>query len=230
MKTFVALTATLLLTAGVRPAHADELDEDFAVWTGWFATADLLPAAPTPTFWLDVHGRRDAPGAASIVRPAVGGQLLPWLSAFGGYAWVASFPDPQQDRSDEHRAWWQFTLSWSSGPWSLQSRTRFEHRFSDRGDDVGHRLREFIRVAWFASDVPVGAVLSNEVFFGLNETDFGQDAGYDQNRLFLGPVFRVAPWARVEAGYLLTHLNRDVDRLVHTVALNLFFQWRPPPN
>ena len=30
-------------------------------------------------------------------------------------------------------------------------------------------------------------------------------------------------WARVEPGYLLVHLDRAPNRLVHAVAVNLFF-------
>ncbi len=113
---------------------------------------------------------------------------------------------------------------------SLQSRTRFEQRFHRSGGDVGFRLRQFVRANWRPSaKVPIGVAFWDEIFVGLNDTDWGAPSGIDQNRAFLGPFLQMTPWARLEAGYLFVYLDRASDLYAHVVAVNLFVSARPPP-
>ena len=40
----------------------------------------------------------------------------------------------------------------------------------------------------------------------------------------------MAPWARLEAGYLFVYLDRgDNDLYAHVLAMNIFISPRPPP-
>ncbi len=218
------------LVAGVlaNPPRASAQD-DFEIWTAVLSTGAIEPSAPSLTFWLDLHARRSDPGTVGIVRPAIGYQILDWLTVWGGYAWVPVARDAPGDVIHEHRAWQQVTLGFRFEPRMVfQSRTRFEQRFSDAGDDVGFRLRQFFRFNWQpGEEVPVGLALWDELFLGFNDTDWGAVAGVDQNRLFLGPFIQLTPWARFEVGYLFLYLVRDPEpRPVHVLAMNLFLAFR----
>ena len=86
-------------------------------------------------------------------------------------------------------------------------------------DSTGSRARDF----------PVGVAVWDELFVGLTQPDWGAPQGIDQNRIFIGPFLQMAPWARFEAGYLFTYLDRGTNDLyAHVVAVNLFLSPRPP--
>ena len=65
----------------------------------------------------------------------------------------------------------------------------------------------------------------DEAFFDFNDTDWGARAGFDQNRLFLGPQWRFDAAGRVkgEVGYLNRYARRDgaEDGMDHLVSINL---------
>jgi hypothetical protein len=155
--------------------------------------------------------------------------ISPSLSAWAGYAWVPVFTDAPGDALHEHRTWQQGILQKQlPSRIQLQSRTRFEQRFGEGSSEVGLRLRQFVRAGWNPwKDSPVGAVAWDEVFVGLNETDWGAPKGFDQNRLFLGFSLAMAPHARVEAGYLFLYMDRATDLYGHVLAVNLFVNMRP---
>lgn len=206
-------------------AFAQAPAAEFQQWTAVMATPQLSRETPALSLWLDVHSRRGQDNTVVLLRPGVGVQVLPWLSLWGGYAWIPTFADGNPDIVNEHRAWEQVLLSYeTSFRLNLQSRTRFEQRFHESGGEVGFRFRQFFRVSWRPSaDVPVGALVSDELFIGLNSTAWGQPAGIDQNRLFVGPFFQLAPWARIEAGYLFVYLDRATDRVFHTFSVLAVF-------
>lgn len=220
--------ASLALALGASaPATAQTTDE-FQLWAALLATGSFQRSTPRFAYWLDVHGRRGADGTVVIVRPGVGLEVNAWLSLWAGYAWVPVFTDGAGSVS-EHRLWQQAVLqhAFASGV-SVQARTRFEQRFSEAGDDVGFRIRQFVRVNWQPdAAVPLGVALWDEVFVGLNDVDWGPRAGFDQNRLFVGPFLALSPWARLEAGYLFVYLAREpANRIAHTLAINLFVSAR----
>lgn len=226
----VALAASASATA--RAQDRDELQ----LWSAILATASTAPAPPDFALWLDVHARRGAAGTVVIARPGVGVEIFDWLSVWAGYGWVPVFDDASGGVVHEHRLWQQAILQhgFRELGLSLQSRTRVEQRFSEAGGDVGVRLRQFWRVNWQPSpEVPIGLAVWDELFVGFNDTDWGAPSGVDQNRVFVGPFLAMAPWARLEAGYLFAYLDRGAsDLYAHVVAVNLFVFPRvpaPPP-
>lgn len=226
----LALLAALGLSL---PATASAQDIDtFQLWGALLANGSTETGSPRLRMWMDVHARRGSGGTVVLVRPGVGVQLTDWLTIWGGYAWIPTFDDASSSASHEHRIWEQATLthSFDFGV-SLQSRTRFEQRFSEAGDDVALRLRQFVRANYRPSpDIPVGIALWDEVFIGLTENDWAAPQGFDQNRVFLGPFLQVDSWARLEAGYLFAFVDRaPVRTFAHVLAINLFVSLQPPP-
>ena len=220
--------AALALSSLDAPRAEAQTDDEFQLWSGLLGSGAFQPQTPRLAFWFDLHARRGDAGTVLIVRPGLGAEVTDWLSLWVGYAWVPVFID-DVGSVNEHRLWQQAVLKHSTGGWSLQARTRFEQRFSEAGDDVGFRLRQFVRANWQpAANTPVGLAVWDEIFIGLNDTDWGAAAGFDQNRLFIGPFLQMAPWARLEAGYLFAYLRREpVNRVAHTLAINLFVSFKP---
>lgn len=136
------------LAGPVAETRAQDASE-FQLWNAVLSTASLSRESPALSLWLDTHVRRGNGGTVHIARPGVGLTVGKYLSFWGGYAWVPVFTDDSTDARHEHRLWQQLIATVSPVPnLSLQSRTRFEQRFMEDGDDVGFRLRQFVRVAW----------------------------------------------------------------------------------
>lgn len=219
----------VLAGAPVAPAAAQDREE-LQIWAALLSTFDLHEDRKVPSLWLDVHARRGGAGTVHILRPGVGWRVADFLSLWVGYGWVPVFTDGA-GTVHEHRIWEQVILQHRTpSRIALQSRTRLEQRFSTAGDDLGWRVREFLRFAWQPSpDVPLGGVMWDELFLGLGDTDWGAPGGFDQNRLFLGMFLKAAPWARFEAGYLSVYVRRATgDLLAHVLAVNLFINAGPP--
>lgn len=216
----VAWGALTLCSTNV--AEAQSTRRQYQQWASGTFTARLTDGEPGPLLWFDAHARR-APGATVVIlRPALGLRLSDVVSVYAGYAWIPTMFNGA-GRNDEHRFWQQLILAWSlSRGWSFQSRTRTELRFGE-GDDVGFRARQFVRLGWVPGSGPLGVVMWDELFLGLRDTDWGNVAGYDQNRLFVGIQLAGRDWGRTEVGYLLVHLNRSPNLLAHVLSLNLFF-------
>ncbi len=182
----------------------------FEVWYSMPMTANLGDDVPGLQLWLDEHVRRGPDQTVHISRPAVGLRVLDWMTVYLGYAWIPIFVDDPQNVRHEHRIWQQIIMNWSPiAEIGIQSRTRFEQRFSDQGDDLALRLRQFVRLLWKPEQTsPLAFVVWDEVFIGLTDSDWGPVIGYDQNRLFGGPAFAIEDIARIEVGYMFNHLRR----------------------
>lgn len=216
------LTLLLLISFGLSKVARADVDQEGQVWTAFLSNAKPQGDSSGLRLWLDLHVRRADSGIVHIARPGLGWQMSNKLSVWAGYAWVPVIPDVG-NTVHENRFWQQLILKHDIGNWSLQSRTRFEQRLSGAGDDVGFRVREFLRASWRAdSKGTYGVAIWDEVFIGLNEPDWGAPKGFDQNRLFAGPYHKVGDRMRLEMGYLLLYVDRDSDTLGHVLATNLF--------
>ena len=161
-----------------------------------------------------------------IIRPALGWQVNEQTSVFAGYDWIPNLP-ARGEEFIEHRSWQQLGWSRSFDPLTLALRSRLEQRFLDTGDDMGWRFRQLFRVQ---HDLPNSRHFTlvgwDEVFFHLNDTDFGARAGFDQNRVFVGLGLKGRPnsrW-RTEIGYLNQFINLPGgnDRSHHILSINVY--------
>ena len=175
-------------------------------------------------WWVDSQYRfqnADIDVTSVFVRPAIGYAVNPQVTLWAGYGWFATDASGIE-RIDEQRLWqdlvWRPALDTSL---SVMLRTRMEQRWLDGGNDAGWRFRQLVRLEWpITANGKVALLGANEVLIALNDTDWGERSGLDQNRLFLGFAFRVAP-----RGYIdLAYLNLYVDRpLVEDVVNHLLF-------
>ena len=225
--------ALLLLTLAVGLAQA-ETDDDQGLWLMALGQGSLGSADQAHSklrWWLDVQARfsNDADGfTQGIVRPGLGYALNDTTTLWLGYAWIPTSPVSGQDY-DEHRVWQQLIWSGPLNGISFSSRTRLEQRFRDNGDDTGWRLRQFFKGAYALPGNPnVSLIGYDELFFGLNDTDWGASSGFDRNRLFLGLGWRLGKsGSSLEIGYLNQYVDMNsADNLIeHILSLNFFLNY-----
>lgn len=224
MTTKLQRTLAMILTfAPVSQAAAD----DFQLWTAVSAKGPLNEDGRF-LVWFDGHARfRNDAGdlGVSILRPGLGWRLNRDLSLWAGYARVVSRQDIRAD-VEEHRLWQQATYKVGEAlGGTVTGRTRLEQRFIDGGGDTGWRMRQSFRYSRPLSGAPLSAVVSNETFLALNDTDWGAANGYDQSRNFIGLNYKATDHLAVEGGYMLNHISRanasDAFNHVVSVSLNL---------
>jgi hypothetical protein len=226
--------AAALVGASVAcPANAQTRD-DGGLWTLWLGQGDLSVLDSDwkrVRWWLDLQSRWRDEGEtldSEFVRPALGYALDARTTFFAGYLWFRSHPDGR-DAFVEHRPWQQLTWNAPVEGFTLQSRTRLEQRFVEDQSETGWRLRQLFKTTVpLASGNALFASVIDEVFFDLNDTNWGQRGGLRQNRAFVGIGFFLddAHKHSVEIGYLNQWIDRpDVDRLNHILSLNLFMNF-----
>lgn len=180
-------------------------------------------------WWFDGHYRLfdDNDGfGQSIIRPGIGLDVGKNSALWAGYGWIRTSPILGDD-IDEHRIFQQWTWSKAADPFKFAARTRFEQRLIESFDDTGLRLRQFVRGQKNLGPCSKRTfVVWDELFIALNDTDWGQRSGFDQNRVFVGFGFKKhhsSRW-RVEVGYMnqTVNLRSPIDRSNHVLAVNLF--------
>ncbi len=203
---------------------------DSGVWVAFFGRGDIAShRTDRLKWWFDGHARffDDTDGfGQSIVRPGIGYALDERVTLWAGYGWIRSSPATSAD-FDEHRIWQQLTWSKPFDCLTLGFRSRLEQRLLETGDDTGLRFRQLI--SWrqpFACAEEYTFVLWDEGFFHLNDTDWGANSGFDQNRAFVGfgrKLHTDSRW-RVEIGYLNQHINRlgPGNLTNHLLSVNIF--------
>lgn len=227
---FVAIWMAIFCQAG--RSQAQTLD-DTGLWFAAFGNGEVtaLSGNSTPLlWWFDTHYRiRDDTSGfnQSIVRPGLGLKLNEDQALWAGYAWVLTSP-VKGDDFDEHRFWQQWTTTFSIGELRFSHRSRFEQRWVETEGDVGLRWRQLHRVQRVMASRPQWSLIAwDEVFFNLNDTDWGSRAGLDQNRAFLGVGFQRHPQApvRTEVGYLNQFVNDQggTDGTNHILSINFYF-------
>ena len=205
IRRFGALLSSAFIVA--LPTLAQTSDQQ--VWTSVSMTGPVAENSRL-LIWFDGHARfsQDAEGlGVTILRPGLGWKVNDKVSLWGGYARVTS--DSGSGDLEEDRFWQQSTYSVSklfSG--QVSGRTRLEQRWRDTGDDTGWRLRQSFRWARPLGSDNLSLVLSNEIFWSLNDADWGQGEGYDQNRAFAGFAVKVSDRSQFEFGYLNNHIRR----------------------
>ena len=201
------------------------------MWLAVFAQGDLNQHDPCNRlkWWFDGHARffEDADGFhQSIVRPALGWSLSENTAVWAGYGWIHTEPYAGGD-FEEHRIWQQTTWSGDAAPFTFALRSRLEERFLETGDDVGLRFRQLVRAQHNLSQAPLLTLVAwDELFLNLNDTDWGAESGFDQNRAFIGFGWKTAPDApwRTEIGYLNQTVNNAAapDRSNHILSINFY--------
>ncbi|MBK6948685.1 MAG: DUF2490 domain-containing protein [Haliscomenobacter sp.] len=209
----------LPLLLGMEPGlHAQTLksiDHADQVWVGYLNQTQL---STHWGFWYDMHLRSQDHWSQGFLfgmgRVGATYYASPNFKVTAGYAFLNFFPDEGHlfISQPEHRIWQQVQIL--SRPWKLRvlQQIRLEQRFKQKILDDSHLSDQFaytnrarynvILTYPFSSKSKWSAVVSNEILinFGKNVVN----NAFDQDRVFLGLGYKVAPNANLQAGYLYT--------------------------
>lgn len=211
------LCCLLLLMAG--PGFSAE--EDAGLWlTGSYSTdlGERLSAGlmAQPRFIDDGETLQ-----RWLLRPSLSYRLTPHFSVAGGYDYH-KIKLPRSRR--EQRLWQQLSFRTAAAGPAVFGHLRLEERFIESVDDAYQlRLKAGVRHPLFGT--PWSAVVSDEVFVGLNEVAGGPDDGFAQNRLFAGLARRLSPRLGLEVGYQNQYIDgARVDTSNHLLLVSFAFQ------
>jgi Protein of unknown function (DUF2490) len=238
LKCLVVGVAVWSLVAGAGSevlAAGSTLSNDFRLWSPVFLTVPLSTsyigyAEVNPRFGDDVSDLNQL-----ILRTALGYKLNDNWSVWQGYAWNTVYQNAnnQPDFTGEQRIYQQLSYKdklpfLETFPFiKLLSRSRLEERWIDHTSDTALRARTMLRV-----DVPLpmipgwGFVTFDEIFFNLNGVSGGPEAGFDQNRWFIGFNREFMKQFNVDLGYQMQIINSRRDEMVNQInnciMLNFF--------
>jgi hypothetical protein len=216
---FRYLLPLLLLIAA--PARAEE-----QLWLSGIAQGPISGKLVT---WLEIQPRFSLDPVRPtqlFLRPALGVQVNPGTTVLFGYVYVENYPEGRP-MVREHRPWQQLQtrLAGTPGKAVLVSRTRLEQRFVVGQPDDAMRLRQFLRGQVWFGDKGLSVIGVSEAFFGLESTPWGQNAGFEQFRVFAALGIPLSKRTTLEAGYLNQWLLRPgEDRVNHVLNIALFYR------
>lgn len=172
-----------------------------------------------------VHKDRGYDIGSIPIRIGFGYQIDKENSVMIGYLYQYSQPPFAKTDVNENRAWEQYQNIQNFKEYGiLQNRIRFEQRELEEGYGTALRTRYQLKYIYpLSKDWSI--VFSDEIFWNLNTVSWGPVAGFDQNRVFIGPGYQINQDSRIEFGYLNNYTNKDLndDLNMHMVAINLYY-------
>ena len=231
----VAFAWSLLVGAETFAQSPSTFSQDFRLWSPVFMTVKLPSSflaymEVNPRFAdLDDAGHIDQ----LILRPALGYQLTENLSIWQGYAWVGNFNQkhtpPQSPFFEESRIYQQVLYKQKFDSFTITSRTRLEERWIEHVDGTAVRFRTMLRGQYPLPMAPEWALVGyEEIFVNLNTVGArGPQAGFDQNRVFVGINRTFSKYVNLDVGYQNQLLNSRLipnlaNQMNHMVLLQLF--------
>ncbi|MGH7181713.1 MAG: DUF2490 domain-containing protein, partial [Nitrospiraceae bacterium] len=206
--------------AGSEVLASQNVQQNFRLWSPVFLTVPLSTsflgyAEVNPRFGDDVSDLNQL-----ILRTAVGYKLDDRWSIWQGYAWATVYynANNQPDFTGEQRIYQQLSSKdklpfLETFPFiNLNSRTRLEERWIDHTSHTALRARTMLRV-----DVPLpmipgwGFVTFDEIFVNLNGVSGGPEAGFEQNRFFIGVNHEFMKKFNMDLGYQMQIINTRKD-------------------
>ena len=202
------------------PAAAQQMDEQL-----WFQVNGAIEVGARDKVTLESVGRFSnraggffhAEVGALFTHKTRGGVELSF-----GYRHVEEWDHGDREPSEERLR--QMVVVPLGG--GFNTRLRFEQRFSSAGSEIGFRLRPRLGFETPLNERGLKLVATNEHFFNLNGTAWGQNGGYDRMRNTLGVSIPLGGSLRGEAGYLNQYRfgrNGARDRMDHAATLTLTF-------
>ncbi len=216
-----------MLSSVVVAGNARAAEADAEVWTNFWVWGSVSGKVLVSVDGSLRASDRGASAPAGVIRPLIGLQVTKSLSLWTGYTYAVSAPDSRSD-VHEHRAVQQ--VLWNVGKvgeGALASRTRFETRWVDGRSGTGWRIRQLLRFTQPINKANTLVVLQSESFINLNTTAFGQSAGFDQIRNFVGLNVPIAKGVAIEPGYMNRYISRSgaQDRVDHIASATAVFRF-----
>ena len=227
----IGVAAWSLVAGAGSEVFGSTLSNDFRLWTPVFLTVGLPQnfigyAEANPRFGDDVSDLNQL-----ILRTALGYKLNDKWSVWQGYAWSTVYDNAvnKDEFTGEHRIYQQLTFKdqysfLEAFPFiKFQSRSRLEERWIDHIEGTAFRARTMVRL-----DVPLpmfpdwSFVTFDEIFFNLNgrmgnKGVIAPEAGFDQNRWFIGFNRQFTKQINMDVGYQMQIVNTRTENLVNQI-------------
>ena len=145
------------------------------------------------------------------------------------WTWTLQYMyDARPPTNNEHRLLTDGAYHTKIKSFVLGTRLRFTVRFVDNVGTV-LRLRHRLSTQWSIADTPAYLVLSNEIFFNLNDQGSGPVLGFEEDRLYGGVGYHFGPHLRADMGYMWRPARSRTGPTVstHAVVVNFFFTTAP---
>jgi hypothetical protein len=214
------MTATMMSSAGMTPADtlADDLLQDAGSWLQVVGEGSLNvvnPSLEKGRIWLEGQYRRDNDWNRwqGVLRAALGYSLSDRATIWAGYTWVPTENTGKPYKSQQE-VWPAFRYNLPTRLGTVTFRTMIETNFMPgNGDDVRIQPRQMIRLLHpLEVDPRLSLITWDEVLLRVNTTPASGQAGFNQNRAFLGLGWTFNKNFRAEGGYL----NQYLDDATHT--------------
>ncbi len=192
----ILLALPLALIAA--PALAQEEDQEL-----WLTGAAKVALAKDTAFEFDTVARwgNDPGGLYEVeINTLIAHKLTDHITIGGGYVRNINYSRGVVTRTED-RLRVQVGLSGKLGAVKLSGRVRLEHRNRSDGDEIGYRLRPQLK-ATLPLNESFSAVVSHESFIPLDDTDWGQRAGFERMRNFAGIGWKANDLLSFEIGYM----------------------------
>lgn len=211
--------AILSLTLIAAPAWAREDDEEL-----WVKGAVSVKLNGDTKLDLDAEGKfgNDVGGLYEIeLSSLVTHEVAEGITIGAGYVRSLDYDRGTLTRT-ENRFRTHLGVASAVGPVKLSGRVRLEYRLRSDGNDAGFRLRPQIK-ATLPLARAFSLIASHESFFPLNNTDWGQRAGYQRMRNFAGVVWKVSDTVSIETGCMNEYnfgRDRNPDAMSNALSLS----------
>jgi hypothetical protein len=130
---------------------------------------------------------------------------------------------PYGNYVNENIAWQQYNYSDTTHYGIFSLRTRVEERTLAENSQTSLRYRQQVKVVYPFTD-KISVVGSEELLISLNSVDWGPQAGFNQNRIFVGMGYNINKTYRTEVGYMNQYIDRGIvnDLMNNLISLNLY--------
>ena len=218
LKKFAPVLLSLNLLAVSANVKADgHFIEDDGSWLQMVGEGSLKildPSLEKTRIWLEGQSRYDGDFShwyQGMARVALGYSLTDRATVWAGYTWLPT-ENINKPFVSQQDVWpgFRYVLPTSFG--TLSFRTLIESNFL-QDNHVRVRPRQMIRFMHPMDFEPrLNLIAWDEFFIRLNDTPYGGQAGFDQNRAFAGLGWAFNKNVRTELGYM----NQYLDDGTHT--------------
>lgn len=213
-----------LSVGAISDAYAGSLNQDFRLWSPVYL---FVPLSQSFVGYMEVNPRFGDDVSELdqlLIRPAIGYKLTDRWSIWQGYAWIGNY---QPRFVEEHRVFQQLVYSRRFPSIKMFSRSRLEERVIDNADGTAVRARTMLRIDYPLPDARDWAiVVFDEIFVNLNTVGHGPEAGFDQNRFFLGINRRFTDQLNMDLGYQMQTVNNRqsgiINQINHVILLQMW--------
>lgn len=214
-----------LILTNTPTAQAGVWTDDAGSWLQMVGEGSLKivdPRLEKTRIWLEGQSRFNNNWEhwyQGMARVALGYSLSDRATIWAGYTWLPTqnIGKPYLSQQD---VWPGFRYVLPTELGTLTFRTLVETNFV-QGDQVRVRPRQMIRFLHPMGFEPKLSMIAwDEVFVRVNDTPWGGQAGFDQNRAFAGLGWTFNPNIRTEVGYMNrysddgTHRNNSMNHFI----------------